>query len=200
MSSRKTVIFLRHGETELNRDGDRFCGLLDPPLSVTGKKEAARAARVLSELGSSVDQAWTSPLERARQTAEMLDLSVTWEVVEDIRELSFGKWEGLTKMDASKLTPALFAAWEKDAYSNTPPDGESGQRVRARVARLVERIHEIEAKTLLLVSHRTFLRFFVGLLLHVEPNAIRNVLDIQTGKIGILELNGCTGTLKAFNL
>ncbi len=200
MSSRKTVIFLRHGETALNRDGDRFCGILDPPLSRRGNKEAARAARALSELGLAVDRAWTSPLRRARQTAEILDPGVGWEVQEDIRELSFGKWEGLTKTEASELTPDLFAAWEKDAYSNTPPDGESGQQVRARAGRLVERIHEIEGRTLLVVSHRTFLRLFVGLLLHVEPTAIRKVLDIQTGKIGILELNGSTGTLKAFNL
>ena len=68
----KTLVFVRHGETELNRDGDRFCGSLDPHLLETGRQQAVRAARILPRIASRVDGAWTSPSHRARETADLL--------------------------------------------------------------------------------------------------------------------------------
>src|SRR5947207_2907133 len=63
----KTLAFLRHGETELNRDGDRFCGILDPPLADTGREQAVRASKTLKCILPQIDEAWTSPLVRARE-------------------------------------------------------------------------------------------------------------------------------------
>src|SRR2546428_10876578 len=93
----KTLAFLRHGETELNRDGDRFCGILDPPLADTGREQAVRASTTLKCILPQIDEAWTSPLVRARETASIVLGTANWKVSEDIRELSFGQWEGFTK-------------------------------------------------------------------------------------------------------
>ncbi|MEW5979584.1 MAG: histidine phosphatase family protein [Acidobacteriota bacterium] len=196
----KTLIFVRHGETELNGDGDRFCGSLDPALSNKGQQEAQRAAEVLERLGLQVDLAMTSPSRRALETARYLLPTATWQISEDLRELSFGDWEGLTKEECQASTPEAYAAWDEDAYSNPPPAGESGIQARSRVERILKSIEAVTARTILLVSHRTYLRLLVGLTVGVPPAEIRRRIDIQTGRIGILELRGRKARLRALNL
>ena len=198
--SQKTVAFLRHGETELNRDGDRFCGTLDPRLAETGRMQAARAAAILRDVIPQIDEAWTSPLERARETAKIILCSADWKIREDLRELSFGQWEGLTKEQCRIATPDAFSAWSLDGYTNGPPGGESGQQAKKRVDTVLKALAESQASTILLVSHKTFLRLLVGTILGITPAAIRGSLEILPARLGILEVKGSKGTLRALNL
>src|SRR5215210_2320351 len=96
----KTVAFLRHGETPLHVGANRFCGELDPELTTLGREQAAHAAEMLSHIMPRVDAAWTSPRRRARITASIVLPESDWQVVDELRELSFGEWEGLTKEEA----------------------------------------------------------------------------------------------------
>ena len=199
-TSVKTLVFMRHGETTLSRDGNRFCGDLEPELTLLGQEQAAHARETLSRLVAAPDALWVSPRQRAQQTAHLVLPSADWQIMNDLRELSFGAWEGLTKEEAVALTPEAYADWDADSYHNAPPRGESGHDARPRIERIIKAIDESAAQTILIVSHITFLRLLIGLVIDIPPALIRKRLDVQTGGVGMLEVSGMKGKLKALNL
>lgn len=196
----KTVAFIRHGETPLHVGANRFCGDLDPELTARGQEQAARAGELLTQIMPSVDAAWTSPRRRARLTANIVLPHAEWQVFEEMRELAFGEWEGLTKEEAAARTPDAYVAWEEDAYRNGPPGGESGLQAQPRIDRLIDRIASAPAQHILLVSHITYLRLVIGLLLEIPLSEARKRLDVQQGAIGLLEFSARKAKLTALNL
>jgi len=65
------IYLLRHGETEWNTAG-RFQGVLDSPLTSKGIVQAEVAARRLAHVAPAIHAMFSSPLGRARQTADIL--------------------------------------------------------------------------------------------------------------------------------
>ncbi|WP_207630317.1 histidine phosphatase family protein [Paracoccus xiamenensis] len=110
-------LFLRHGQTESNAQ-ELIIGSTDLPLNQTGHEQARQAADFLR--GTALAQIISSPLLRARQTAEAaaeaLQLPVT--VLDGLAERNWGAWEGLPR-----------TALRRD---ETPPGGESPQAFQAR--------------------------------------------------------------------
>lgn len=151
-----SLLLLRHGETPLSLER-RFSGLGDAELTAAGLAQAAAAAERLSREPYRPDVIVTSPLTRARQTAQAVAerTGVEIEVLEDLREADFGDWEGHTFTEVQRRWPAELAAWLADP-DVAPPGGESfaqtAHRVRAARELLVERY---EGKTVLAVSHVT---------------------------------------------
>ncbi|MFI9590042.1 bifunctional RNase H/acid phosphatase [Nonomuraea sp. NPDC052265] len=151
-----SLLLLRHGETPLSIER-RFSGLGDAELTANGLAQAAAAAERLSREPYRPDVIVSSPLKRARQTAEAvarrtgLDVGVD----EDLREADFGAWEGHTFTEVQRQWPAELTAWLAGPEA-APPGGESfataAHRVQAAGERLVERY---EGKTVLVVSHVT---------------------------------------------
>ena len=196
----KTIVFVRHGESELHKNANRFCGDLDPSLTPNGEMQAGHARETLAQLALSFDATWTSPRQRAQQTALIILPVASWQVVEELRELSFGAWEGLTKEEARAKTPEAYDAWEQDAYNNAPPGGESGRQAEPRIERLLDRIESSAASTILVVSHITFLRLLISTLIDIPLTEARKHLDVQMGGIGMIEVGKRKGKLKALNL
>ncbi|NYJ07453.1 bifunctional RNase H/acid phosphatase [Petropleomorpha daqingensis] len=152
---------LRHGQTEHTPER-RFSGSSDLPLSELGRAEARAAALSLKDRG--IDAIVSSPLQRCRQTAaaaaEVLGLPV--EVDDDLRELDFGEWEGLSRDEAVARNPLalrrFFAATDVRA-----PGGESIADVAERVARARRRILTRHAgETVLVVSHVTPIKLLLA--------------------------------------
>jgi len=150
-----TTLLLRHGETALSTER-RFAGRGDIPLTGAGLEQSAAAAGRLAARGG-INLIVTSPLRRARQTAEAVARATGAPLQADdgLAETDFGRWEGLTFAEASARWPDEVAAWLASA-DVAPPGGESfaavGQRVNAAVDRLLA-AHRF--RTLLLVSHVT---------------------------------------------
>jgi probable phosphoglycerate mutase len=152
---------LRHGQTEHTPER-RFSGSSDLPLSELGRAEAQAAARSLA--GRGIDVVVSSPLQRCRQTAQAAAdvLGLPVEVEQDLRELDFGEWEGLTGAEARERNPLavrrFFGATDVRA-----PGGESIADVSARVARARARILERHAgRTVLVVSHVTPIKLLLA--------------------------------------
>ena len=149
------TLLLRHGQTPFSTER-RFAGRGDIPLTDAGVRQAAAAADRLAARGG-IDVIVTSPLQRARRTAEEVARATgaPLEVEEDLVETDFGKWEGLTFAEASARWPDELAAWFGSA-DVAPPGGESFAAVGRRVLAALDRLlaaHEL--RTLLLVSHVT---------------------------------------------
>ena len=86
-------LFLRHGRTALNAE-DRVCGATDVPLDAVGRAQAREAAAHLARM--SIGSIWTSPLARARATAEAVAAATgaPLHVLPGLAERDWGVWEG----------------------------------------------------------------------------------------------------------
>ncbi|MEO3885565.1 bifunctional RNase H/acid phosphatase [Nonomuraea sp. B5E05] len=161
-----SLLLLRHGETEMSLER-RFSGRGDAELTPNGLAQASAAADRLSREPYRLDVIVTSPLKRARQTAEVVAQRTgrDVEVDEDLREADFGAWEGHTFTEVQRRWPAELAAWLADP-TVAPPGGESfataALRVQAAGERLIERY---EGKTVLAVSHVTPIKMLLRLAL-----------------------------------
>jgi broad specificity phosphatase PhoE/ribonuclease HI len=165
---------LRHGQTEHTPER-RFSGSSDVPLSDLGRAEARAAAAYLGDRG--IDVIVSSPLQRCRETAAAAAdvLGLKADVDDDLRELDFGEWEGLTGEEVRERSPSAFRRWW-GATDVRAPGGESIADVSARVARARERILTRHAgRTVLVVSHVTPIKLFLAAALEVHDAVVHRI-------------------------
>jgi len=105
-------------------------GRLDVPLTDKGRDEARALARRLA--GIRIDRIISSPMLRALETAQTIASGRPVEVDERLRELDYGRWEGLTHAEIDVRDPELWARWESDPATTHSPGGESGEELAAR--------------------------------------------------------------------
>lgn len=104
----KKVYLIRHGLPDFP-EGKRMCiGTTDIPMGNKGLDQAAEMAKVLPP----VTAVFSSPLIRAVQTAQAIGLPVT--ILDDLRELHAGEWDGLTFDEIRIRYPELYAARSHD--------------------------------------------------------------------------------------
>jgi broad specificity phosphatase PhoE len=129
----------RHGETDENTAG-RILGRRDPPLSAAGVAQADALARRLRDKGLAA--VWTSPLERARGTAEVVAqaLGLEAETLEGLVESDRGDWEGRLVAELALESPPLHAAFLAGEPSFRFPGGESLGEQRARTRSALETV------------------------------------------------------------
>lgn len=121
------ISMLRHGRTKGNDQG-LYIGKTDLPLTEEGKEE-------LRDLYASyeyprVHRVYSSPLERAVQSAEILFPDTEITIAEDLREMDFGVFEGLPAEELVKLDS--YKKWLKGGLDNPAPNGESMREVMVR--------------------------------------------------------------------
>lgn len=156
------IYLIRHGETDYNK-GRRLQGVTDIPLNERGIALAEQTAIGLK--GIEFDKIFTSPLVRARRTAEIIrgERKIPIIVTDGLREISFGDYEGLTVLDGAYNIPDphfldFFNAPQK---YQTPPNGESIAHMSERTAGFVKGVlmePENRGKTILMASHGAAIR------------------------------------------
>ena len=138
------LYFIRHGETDWNREG-RYQGSRDIPLNDTGRGQADRNGRLLRELLDRDNRRtgefdwYVSPLSRTRETMARVRGAFGGalpDVAMDSRliEISFGVYEG--QLHAELAAGAMPIAGERDAsfWYFRPPEGESYDDLAQRIA------------------------------------------------------------------
>ncbi|GIH26783.1 bifunctional RNase H/acid phosphatase [Acrocarpospora phusangensis] len=195
-----SVLLLRHGQTPLSIE-KRFSGVGDPELTPTGMAQAEAAAGRLAREPYRIDAIVSSPLTRARQTAEAVGARVGLPVRVDkgLREADFGAWEGHTFAEIQERWPGELAAWLADP-SVPPPGGESFTDAGRRVERARDRIlTDHQGETVLLVSHVTPIKLLVRYALNAPPESLyRMHLDLACLSIIDYYEDG-PSVLRAFN-
>lgn len=166
------LLLLRHGQTVLSIDR-RYSGHGDPELTTVGRAQAAAAAARLTAVPE-ITAVLTSPLLRARQTAELVAQAtgVPIEVRNGLIETDFGEWEGLTFAEARDRDPELHAKW-LGAEDVAPPGGESFAAVRVRLAdELAAIVEAYEGETVVLVTHVTPIKMILRQALGGSPEIL----------------------------
>jgi len=134
------LVLIRHRPTAWNAAG-RIQGRTDVPLSATGRA-AVRAWRLPAEIGDPPG-AWdwlTSPLARARETAEILLPPAARAALRHepaLMEMRWGAWEGYTLAEVRQAGGEDAADAEARGLDFCPPGGESPRQVQARLAPLL---------------------------------------------------------------
>ncbi|MCY4528488.1 MAG: histidine phosphatase family protein [Chloroflexi bacterium] len=158
---------VRHGETEWNRNG-RIQGHSDVPLNESGRRQAKMLAKRLANC--SISATYASDLSRATETARAIvgDTDMPVFTDPDLREFSYGEWEGLTLKEVEDQFPLELA--ERTGQGNNTfaaPGGEDTGHVLDRVRRFsaeAEKRHD-PADNVLIVAHGGSIRaLFVCLL------------------------------------
>jgi broad specificity phosphatase PhoE len=128
------LIVVRHGETFYNAQR-RLTGQSNVPLNPLGERQVAALSDCLAT--EHLDVIVTSDLERTRVTAEAIAFNHGLPVHEDtdLRELSFGDWEGYTFDEVLARDADLVSLWRADPVKNAPPGGETVAQLRDRCAR-----------------------------------------------------------------
>lgn len=165
---KRVLLLVRHGATEWNAM-KRFQGLSDTPLSDLGRKQAERVASRLADWGA--EAILTSPLERASKTAHAICSAqktpsplYEWE---DLEEMSFGAWEGLSIDEIRTGDPEGFERWKQDPFSFVPPQGETRDVLFGRSERVCRRIFEAGYARAIVVAHGGILRALLVTLLEI---------------------------------
>ncbi|GAB6157540.1 alpha-ribazole phosphatase [Desulfotomaculum varum] len=167
---RTRLYLVRHGETAWNAGG-KFQGHSDIPLSQRGREQAKALADRLSK--QKIDAFYSSDLSRARETAVILaePHQRTVYSLPALREINFGRWEGLTFKEIAETYGELSTRWWASPLTIAIPDGESLQQVVDRCSKAVTEIVMRHAgETVLLATHGGVIRVIVGLALGLDLN------------------------------
>ena len=150
------LYFIRHGQTDWNKDM-RMQGQSDIPLNENGRESAIEAGKTLAN--THIDLAFSSPLKRAKETAEILLEGRNIPLYEDqrIQEISFGSYEGMSCVDKTKEENLAFQKFFQDTGNYIPPeDAESVEQLYERTGEFLKSLEEskkLKDKNLLISTH-----------------------------------------------
>ncbi len=188
-------IFVRHGQTDWNKD-DRFRGRADIPLNDVGVEQARRVAARLEKIP--IAAVYASPLGRTMRTAEIIaePHGLKIEPREELLDFDYGEWQGKLP---SEVDPIQYALWKTQPDRVQFPRGESLSQARARVMMLIETVSQAHPdETILLVSHDIVAKILLCALLGLDNNSIRrfqqdnaaiNRFDLKEGQVLIHAVN-----------
>ncbi len=157
-SGATTVILIRHGECEGNREG-LFRGRTDFPLNETGRLQAKALAEALVAL--SPCNVYSSPLSRATETAQMITerTGAALEIRQGFNNMALGNWENRKKAEIEQEFPEEWGLWLFHPERLQIPGAESLLDVRRRsFANLDTLVKNLQGKTFAIVTHRAVLK------------------------------------------
>ncbi|HEU0104517.1 MAG TPA: histidine phosphatase family protein [Mycobacteriales bacterium] len=155
------LLLVRHGQTEWSRT-HMHTGRTDVPLTAYGERQAASLAPLLQ--ARDLAAVWTSPLQRARRTAELA--GATPRVDEDLIEWDNGEYEGRS---TAQIREDRAGWW---LWTDGAPGGEDWQQVGARCARTLERVApDLERGDVALFGHGHSLRALAAVWVGLEAHA-----------------------------
>ena len=181
------LVLIRHGESQWNLE-NRFTGWIDVPLTANGEAEARKAGEQLREAGLRFDQAFTSVLQRANRTLDIVlealgqvGIPTSYDVA--LNERHYGDLQGLNKAEtAAKFGDEQVHIWRR-SFDVPPPNGESLKDTAARTLPYFDTqiMPVVKAgKNVLVAAHGNSLRSIVMEIEGLSPSEILQV-NIGTG-------------------
>ena len=179
------LVLLRHGQSQWNLE-NRFTGWVDVPLTDLGETEARRAGEKIKAAGLRFDRTFTSVLQRAIRTLELvLDVLGQTGLPNDrgqaLNERHYGDLQGLDKAEtAKKFGDEQVRLWRR-SYDVAPPGGESLENTAARTlpylqSNILPAVHD--GQHVLVAAHGNSLR---SIIMHLDGLTREEVLSLELG-------------------
>lgn len=172
----RTLMYLvRHGATEANlAKPARLQGRSNVPLAALGIQQAEATREALSH--RRFVAAYTSPLIRARHTAEIIAPYLQPQPLDAIRECDVGRWEGLDWDEIRRDDAAAYAQYMENPAQHGYPGGETFADVLARTTpAFAEMFSKHRGSAFLVVSHHVVNRTYLAAILGLPGQAGRSV-------------------------
>jgi probable phosphoglycerate mutase len=160
-STKKQIWLLRHAQTEWSENGRHTGSRSDIPLTEEGERNARLMEPVVSK--HPFELLLTSPLQRARRTAELAGVLDQTTEDRNLLEWDYGDYEGITTAEIRKTVPD-WTIWTRPC-----PNGETGEDVAARAKRVIDRAMSVEGDVALF-SHGHYLRVLTATWLELSPH------------------------------
>lgn len=192
------IYLVRHGENDVLRHSiaGRSPGV---SLNAAGRDQAQRLACVLARESHAIRRIYSSPLERARETAQPLAerLAQPVHLIDGLLELDFGEWTGKSMEELQ--TSELWNQWNTFRGGGRIPGGETMLTAQHRIVSAIETLRrEHPGENLALFSHgdpiRAALLYYLGM-----PIDFLHRLAIHTASVSILELHDWGAQARAIN-
>jgi broad specificity phosphatase PhoE len=181
------VWLIRHAETEWSRTG-KHTGRTDVPLTEHGRQVAVALGERLG--GREFALVLTSPMSRARETAELAGLRDA-QVRDDLLEWNYGEYEGRTTKDIREEWPGWYL------WTDGAPGGEMAGDVAARCDRVIAEVLAANGDVAL-VAHGHVLRALAARWVE-EPAAFGGRLYLSTGTLSVLGFEREVRVLRRWN-
>lgn len=179
------ILLVRHGRTRHNAER-RFVGRLDVPLDETGQDQAKRWAQAYRDLP--IQGVFSSPLQRAKQTAEALAPPTP---IQGLQELDQGIFEGRLASEVMAEQPEFFAQWRRDPSSLRIPDGETLAECQTRCfGALTQLAHDTgPGQPIVVVAHQLVLASILLKVLQLPLNMVVRLHQSNTA-VNLLSYDG----------
>ncbi len=191
------LILLRHGETGPEHQ-DRYIGHKDIPMADSGYRRIEALADLIRMAGPL--RCFSSPLQRCRASAEIvsnrLDIPVQFE--NDLREVDFGDWEGLSFMEIAAIWPDQVSQWARLDAEFSFPGGESFVDFLRRVKRVADMLASVPEKAVLVCTHGGIIRSLICHFLRLRPEHYI-LFNVKPATLATLELDGGNAILSGLN-
>lgn len=184
------LALIRHGESTANREGI-IQGRGDYPLSESGREQALLTSQALTSFRPY--RIFTSPLARARETAEIINRPHNVEVVPlpELMEFDLGEFEGLTFPRILELHPEVLPGLKSGIpFHHLAPGAETDESVNARARRAMEQILDSGLPRVVVVSHLGVLERVIAAALKLPPEQLpRENLPLRNCSITRLKID-----------
>jgi len=174
-----TVYLLRHGETTWNADGNRYCGASDVELTPKGLEQALQAQKLLE--GIRFDAVYSSPLQRAFITAQIASGKDPSEIipVQELKEASFGSWEGKRREEFIAENPVLWEEWDRSPETaRAGGTGDTAMEIVTKADAFFQRAYGSHPDgTILVVAHNAVNRFYLAYKLGMPLRYYRRIVQ-----------------------
>jgi len=195
----KELYIIRHGETDLNKQGIVQGRGINSDLNDTGREQAAAFYATYKDVP--FDKVYTSKLKRTHQTVKgFIDAGIAWEQLSGLDELAWGIWEGKPNDEhAIAAFKGIMEKWESGDYDAHFEGGESPNNVLAREKEAIETIRKAtDEKTVLICMHGRAMRLFLCLLTNT-PISEMTAFPHQNTVLYKVELTGDDFVITEFN-
>jgi broad specificity phosphatase PhoE len=195
----KELYIIRHGETELNKQGIVQGRGINSDLNDTGRAQAAAFFKKYKDVP--FEKIYTSKLKRTHQTVQgFIDAGIPWEELSGLDELAWGEWEGKpNSANAIAAFKAIMDQWQSGNYDAKFDGGESPNEVMERLRAAIEIIKSHKEEKLVLVCmHGRAMRLLLCLLANKPLSEMGDFPHLNTTLYKV-ELTGDIFTIVEFN-
>ena len=194
------ILLIRHGETDWNTER-RIQGNTDTPLNATGLAQAKRLATRIAA-AEKIDALYTSPLARARMTADMIAQQCGIVATPDdrLKEKALGDLEGLTIVEFEQHYPELHRGWLNSVEHFPLPNEETPMQLHERIETFLAdlRVRHLNGTRVGVVSHGGTISMFVSMLIGLETNK-RSPFWFDNASITTVDLSGSRPRIRLLN-
>ncbi|HHY90333.1 MAG TPA: histidine phosphatase family protein [Clostridiales bacterium] len=182
------LYIVRHGETQWNAEA-RAQGSQNVQLTENGINQARLLANRIQHYP--IHAIYSSDLDRAYETAKIIGKKINLEVniLNELREMSFGKWEGLTMDEIQQKYHDHYIVWRSTPHQAEIPDGERLLDVQTRSLKAVHQLlKRHKDQNILIVSHGVTIKSMILGLMDIElsnfykirqDNACLNIIEFR---------------------